>query len=57
LRRDFGGEKHYVKKAPAEGKAFRLGSALAAGAALHQAFADVGVSRRQGYYLLKRRWR
>ena len=57
IRQDWGGAKHYVKKAPAEGKAFGLGTALAAGVPLTQAFADVGVSASRGYELLKRRWR
>jgi hypothetical protein len=56
IRHDMGGGPVYIKKAPAEGKAFRLGIALAAGVPLAQAFADVGVGRRQGYYLVKRRW-
>ena len=57
IRRDLGGATAYVKKAPAEGKAFRLGTALAAGASLHQAFAEVGVTDRHGRRLLGRRWR
>jgi len=57
LRRDFGGAKHYAKKAPAEGKAQRLGAALAAGASFSAAFAEVGCSQRHGYRLLRRQWR
>ena len=57
LRRDFGGERHYARKAPDEGKAYRLGNALAAGESLFQAFADAEVSRRHGYRLLKRQYR
>ncbi len=56
IRKDFGGAKHYVKKAPAEGKALGLGAALAAGVPLREAFEEVGVSRRQGYRVLARRW-
>jgi hypothetical protein len=56
MRQEFAGERHYVSKAPAEGKAFRLGSALAAGVPLAQAFADLGVSRASGFRLLARRW-
>lgn len=57
IRQDWGGSTHYVKKAPATGKAFGLGTALAAGVPLTQAFADAGVSRATGYRYLKRRWR
>jgi hypothetical protein len=59
IRRDMGGATAYVKKAPAEGKAFRLGTALAVGVSVTQAFADLGVSRATGYRLLAshRRWR
>lgn len=57
IRQDWGGARAYVKKAPAEGKAFRLGTALAAGVPLAQAFADVGVSRSHGFSLARRRWR
>lgn len=57
IRHDRGGSEHYLKKAPAEGKAFSLGVALAAGVPLPQAFAEVGVSRTAGYRLIARRWR
>lgn len=57
IRRDWGGGKHYVKKAPTLGKAFGLGTALAAGVPLSQAFAEVGVSARHGLRLAARRWR
>lgn len=57
IRKDFGGQKCYVKKAPAEGKALGLGAALAAGVPLHEAFEEIGVSRRHGYRVLGRRWR
>jgi hypothetical protein len=57
VRRARGGSEHYLKKAPAEGKAFSLGNALAAGVPLAQAFAEVGVKRAMGYRLIARRWR
>lgn len=57
IRRDMGGERHYLKKAPAMGKVFSLGNALAAGVTLAQAFADCGVSRSSGYRLINRRTR
>lgn len=57
IRRDLGGGSLYIKKAPAEGKAFRLGVALAGGVSLVQAFDDIGVSRATGFRLLRRRWR
>lgn len=56
IRRDMGGGSIYIKKATAEGKAFSLGNALAAGVPLTQAFADLGLSRRTGFRLLRRRW-
>ena len=57
IRRDWGGARVYIKKAPAAGKALRLGTALAAGASLSQAFVEVGIGRSQGYALAGRRWR
>ena len=54
IQADIGGA--YLKKTPAEGKAWGLGNALAAGVPLAQAFVDVGVSRASGYRLLRRRW-
>lgn len=57
IRQDWGGARVYIKKAPAEGKALRLGTALAAGVPLTQAFAEVGVRRSQGYALAGRRWK
>ncbi len=57
IRQDWGGERVYFKKAPAEGKALRLGTALAAGVPLTQACAEVGVSESYGYRLASRRWR
>lgn len=56
IRKDFGGQKCYVKKAPAEGKVLGLGAAIAAGVPLREAFEEVGVSRRHGYRVLGRRW-
>lgn len=57
IRQDWGGARAYVKKAPAEGKAFRLGTALAAGVPLTQAYELVGVTPQHGRRLLGRRWR
>jgi len=57
VRQDWGGERVYIRKAPAEGKALRLGSALAAGVPLAQAFGEVGCSAGYGYRLIRRRWR
>lgn len=54
IRRDIGGSEAYVRKAPAEGKAFSLGRALAAGVPFSQACEDVGVSRHYGYRLVRR---
>lgn len=54
IRRDIGGSEAYIRKAPAEGKAFGLGSALAAGVALAQACEEAGVSRTYGYRLVRR---
>lgn len=55
LRQRWGGSEVYVKKAPAEGKAHRIGGSLAAGLTLVEAFATVGVSRATGYRLIRRR--
>lgn len=55
IYRDLGGERHYIPKAPAEGKAIRLGHELAAGVPLAQAFANLGIPRRTGFRLLRRR--
>lgn len=57
IRRDIGGSACYIKKAPAAGKAFRLGVALAAGVPLSQAFGEIGISRATGFRLLRRRGR
>lgn len=54
---DLGGTRQYIPKAPAQGKALRLGGELAAGASLIQAFAAAGVSESYGYRLARRRWR
>lgn len=55
VRQEWSGSQVYIRKAPAEGKAFRLGTALAAGVPLSQAIRDLGVCRRTGFYLLRRR--
>jgi hypothetical protein len=41
-RPDLAGDRLYFSKAPAVGKAFRLGEQIAAGVPLAQAFATVG---------------
>jgi hypothetical protein len=57
IQRDLGGTRHYLPKAPAWGKALCLGGQLAAGVPLAQAFAAVGVSKRYGFKLARRRVR
>jgi hypothetical protein len=57
INNDLAGDRLYFAKAPAEGKALRLGEQLAAGVPLAQAFERVGVSRSTGYRLLNRTWR
>lgn len=54
IRHDWGGNRVYIRKAQAEGKAFRLGSALAAGVPLNQALDDLQVSRATGFRLMFR---
>ena len=53
----WGGDRHYVAVRAAQGKALRLGAAIASGdcASLADAFDQAGVSRRWGYRLLARR--
>jgi hypothetical protein len=55
LRQKWGGERHYVQKAPVAGKARALAESLAAGASLREAMATVGVSRVTAWRL-RRRW-
>lgn len=57
LYADLGGSRPYIPKAPAAGKAWRLGEQLAAGMPLAQAFETVGVSESYGYKLISRSWR
>ena len=54
VRARFGGEAHYIDKNPAATKAAQLGECLARGMSVKDAFNEVGVSRSQGYRLLKR---
>lgn len=54
IQRDLGGS--YLKKAPAAGKALRLGAALAAGVPLGVAITEIDCTPRHAYRLLKRRW-
>lgn len=56
MRQEFAGERHYVAKEPSQGKAWRLGDALAAGVPLGAAILDLGVTKQYAYRLLKRRW-
>ena len=57
IRQDIGGQRlGYARKDVQEGKAFRLGAALASGLGLVEAMAEVGVPRRMGYRLLRRPW-
>ena len=57
LRLEWGGARVYIGKATAEGKARRLGAALAGGVPLDQAIRESGCSRSGAYRLLSRRWR
>ena len=55
MRDAWGGERHYVGRRPAEGKALRLGATLAHGGSLADAFDQAGVNRRWGFRLLLRK--
>ena len=57
IRQVWGGDRVYICKAAAEGKALRLGDELAAGVPISQAMANAGLKRATGYRLLSRRWR
>jgi hypothetical protein len=57
IGKDLAGDRLYFSKAPAAGKAWRLGEQIAAGVPLAQAFVTVGVSESYGYRLLRRAWR
>jgi len=57
LRAQYGGRATYNKKATAQGKAQRLGEALAQRLPLGAAMKEAGVSKSAAYRLLARRWR
>lgn len=56
IRQRWGGDRVYIDKATAAGKAQRLGAALAAGASLREAIEKAGLSRRSGYRVLSKKW-
>jgi hypothetical protein len=51
MRQQFGGERHYIPRAPKRGKALALGSAIRSGANISEAMRKVGVSRSYGFKL------
>ena len=52
LRQEWGGERHYVQKAPTLGKAYSLAERLAAGESPREAFRNSGLTRTTGYRVL-----
>jgi hypothetical protein len=56
LRRKWGGERHYVQKAPPLGKAHALSGSLAAGASPREACVSLGFSLRTAQRLIRRGW-
>lgn len=57
LHDDWGGARPYIpKKNSVETRVSLLGAAIAAGKPKHVAFQEAGVSRRNGFRLLGRRW-
>lgn len=56
VREVWGGDRRYVGKATVEGKAYRLGAALATGATLLEAIEAAGLTRATGYRILGRKW-
>lgn len=56
LRQEFGGERVYVLKAQAEGKAFLHAESLAAGKSQDEARREVGVHRTTVWRWRQRRW-
>ncbi len=56
IRDVWGGQRAYVGKALAAGKAHRLAESLAAGCGLHEARVELGVCRSTLYRMLRRRW-
>ena len=51
MRQMYGGERHYIPRAPKRGKALALGSAIRSGANIKEAMLKVGVSRSYGFKL------
>jgi len=56
IRDLWGGQRTYVCKAHAEGKAYRAGDGLAAGRSLGEVRRELGVHRVTLHRLLRRRW-
>jgi transcriptional regulator of acetoin/glycerol metabolism len=56
IRDLWGGQRTYVCKAAAEGKAYRQAESLAAGRPLSEARRMLGISRSTQFRLLRRRW-
>lgn len=55
LRQKWGGEAVYIRKAPADQKAFLQAEAEARGATFAESCEAAGCGRRHGYYLRRRR--
>ena len=56
IHADLGGDRYYIGKNPAQGKAFGLRDAMAAGVPFAQAFSSARVSRGYGYKLRRISW-
>ncbi len=56
LRAVFGGDRHYVPRRPAEGKAGILAEALTTGTTIQGAIDVLGWHRATVYRALRRRW-
>lgn len=56
LRRQWGGERVYIKKATADAKAAALAVAITNGRSPADAIRDLGIPTRTGYDLLSRKW-
>lgn len=54
-RQVWGGTEPYVAKRPALQRSVKMGEGLRAQKSLGQVFAEAGIRRRQGYYLLGRK--
>lgn len=55
MRQQWGGTEPYVAKRPALQRSVKMGESLRAQKSLGQVFAEAGIRRRQGYYLLGRK--